>query len=919
MSDPATATHEHVATTGTLLQVGGDAIPVSAVKSTVSNKAGVVKKASGIKHRSHTGGAARFERDSRDSVVFGGDKKTFRKTGFFKGKEGLKQPKFRKTGFALPMKEVLTTNEFFVDYNAARAQIEREAMHRGVPASFTTTQKNAGKQIFHSKKGPAATEGESFCNALERSAELAPDRAALLVERPLPEAGTRDEALPLEQWSVWTYQEYRDDVRSMAISFLNDLKPLKDLPCYQKLSELERASWLENDLDPTVCIFGFNAPEWSISAMAAIYCAGLFCGIYPTDTQEQVQYKVDHSNASVVVVDMTEGEKKYQAVADSLENCPTVQLVLVWGEMNRDQFFGPGKTEKEFTRSDGSVVIVRSWTAQLQRGRDNSDDDSELIDRMESIDPSQCCCLVYTSGTTGWPKGVMLSHDNLSYSGAAACDPEYGWHRTYGSCGEERLVSYLPLSHIAGTICDLLAPLYVTALGRRNKLNPKAEEEGDVGYVSVYFVRPYDMRVGTMKNRILLCRPTVFFGVPRVYEKLMMGVQLVLAKKTKGYVGGCIGALINRARRACLKTYRAMEHDNLDLIAAGDKTALQPNSWSSWWEKILIFKIRKNLGLDQTRIFMTGAAPMPPAVQEFFLSFGIRVSDTYGMSESCAAVTVSQAESSTPMLPVDFYKNLSERRENAKCGVLGKPQAGAELAIMTEKAPGVFVRCPPASNIENPELDSQGEICYRGRHIMLGYLANPRFGADHVREIEEKNRATIDQDGWLHSGDKGCQNFDGFVKLTGRYKELLISAGGENIAPVPIEQSLKALVPGVSNVVMIGDKRQYNVILVTLLVKGNTGELPGTNELMGPALQVSPNCATTLDARDDAIWKEKIESAIKKVNADSVVCANNAWKVQKFAILPRDFSVETGELTGTMKLKRDDIARIWADEIEKLY
>ena len=140
-------------------------------------------------------------------------------------------------------------------------------------------------------------------------------------------------------------------------------------------------------------------------------------------------------------------------------------------------------------------------------------------------------------------------------------------------------------------------------------------------------------------------------------------------------------------------------------------------------------------------------------------------------------------------------------------------------------------------------------MCFRGRHIMMGYMANPDMGKEHVAEIEKKSRETIDDEGWLHSGDKGCMDARGMVKITGRYKELIIGAGGENIAPVPIEEHFKGACLGVSNAMMVGDRRKYNTLLVTLQAEGATGELPGGEALAGLALGVDPEATTVSAAR----------------------------------------------------------------------
>merc|ERR1719263_45008 len=147
-----------------------------------------------------------------------------------------------------------------------------------------------------------------------------------------------------------------------------------------------------------------------------------------------------------------------------------------------------------------------------------------------------------------------------------------------------------------------------------------------------------------------------------------------------------------------------------------------------------------------------------------------------------------------------------------------------------------------------------GELCFRGRNIMMGYMANPDLGAAHVGEIQKKTAETIDKEGWLHSGDKGMITRTGMVMITGRYKELIIGEGGENIAPVPIEDHIKKTCDGINEVMMIGDKRKYNVALITLKAKGANGETPGTDELDMAAARLNPAVKTISAALDDKMW-----------------------------------------------------------------
>merc|ERR1712190_271830 len=168
--------------------------------------------------------------------------------------------------------------------------------------------------------------------------------------------------------------------------------------------------------------------------------------------------------------------------------------------------------------------------------------------------------------------------------------------------------------------------------------------------------------------------------------------------------------------------------------------------------------------------------------------------------------------------------------------------------------------------------------------IMMGYMAQPDLGQAHVQEITKKTAEAIDREGWLHSGDKGMITRQGMVKITGRYKELIIGEGGENIAPVPIEDQIKKSCDGISEVMMVGDKRKYNVALITLKAKGANGEVPGTDQLDAGAARINPSVQTITSAMDDKVWIDAITKAIKKTNANGKLVPNNAFKIQKFCI-----------------------------------
>merc|ERR1719293_84611 len=201
----------------------------------------------------------------------------------------------------------------------------------------------------------------------------------------------------------------------------------------------------------------------------------------------------------------------------------------------------------------------------------------------------------------------------------------------------------------------------------------------------------------------------------------------------------------------------------------------------------------------------------------------------------------------------------------------------------------------------------------------MGYMACPDMGEAHISEIQKKTAEAIDSEGWLHSGDKGMITAQGMTKITGRYKELIIGEGGENIAPVPIEDRVKKMCDGIAEIMMVGDKRKYNVALVTLKAVGANGEVPGTDELDAGAARLNPEVKTISEALKDKSCIDAITAAIKSANENGKVCFNNAAKIQKFTILPANFSELNNELTPTKKLKRAVVQKSYAKIIEKMY
>merc|ERR1712060_415961 len=304
---------------------------------------------------------------------------------------------------------------------------------------------------------------------------------------------------------------------------------------------------------------------------------------------------------------------------------------------------------------------------------------------------------------------------------------------------------------------------------------------------------------------------------------------------------------------------------------------------------------------------LTGAAPIRVDTLEYYGSLGIYINEVYGMSESTAAATLSTDQAH-------------------QWGSCGWQFPGTEVKCFKVDPSDLNKKteCPPAPSLDASEDEFQGEICFRGRGIMMGYLACKDMGDKHVAEIQKKTAETIDAEGWLHSGDKGLKTQAGMIKITGRYKELIIGEGGENIAPVPIEDSVKGLCDAIAECMMIGDKRKYNVALITLKAKGANGESPGTDDLEGSntrslTLADKSKAAKISEAMKDQAWIGCITEAINNTNKNGKVVPNNAFRIGKFMILPHNFSEEGGELTPTKKLKRAVVEKKYAKQIEHLY
>ncbi|XP_031769185.1 long-chain-fatty-acid--CoA ligase ACSBG2 isoform X2 [Galleria mellonella] len=668
-----------------------------------------------------------------------------------------------------------------------------------IPASsYVTTFPEGVVKLRIAPRGIASERPLSVPGLLNQTVARYPDGIAL--------ASKKEDG----KWHKLTYTQYREKVRIIAKAFL-------------KLG-LERYH--------SVCILGFNSEQWFVADLAAIHAGGFAAGIYTTNSAEACFHCLLSSRANICVV---QDKKQLDKILSVRNRLPSLKAIVQWE-----------------APVDTSIPGLYSWEQILEIGQ--KENDTQLDSILKEMAVNECCTLVYTSGTVGAPKAVMLSHDNLTWDafsiGQRVADLQVG----------ERLVSFLPLSHVAAQVVDI----YTTLMHG----------------VTVFFAQP-DALKGSLVETLKEIRPTRFLAVPRVWEK--MHEKIVAVGASSGFFTRYIA---NWAKDKGLKHHLARIDGCLTADMRGLPIDFSTLEMLQYWQqgtsfgykmaKSLVFnKVHYTLGLDKCTTFVTSAAPLSPDIKKFFLSLDIPIMEAFGMSELAGAHTLS------------IYPRF-------KLDSSGEVLGGAETKFGGSPSP-----------------NGPGEIMMNGRHVLMGYL----------NEVEKTNDA-LDSDGWLHSGDIGRLDSHNLLYITGRIKELLITAGGENVAPVPIEQLVQAELPHLGYAVLIGDKRKFLSMIVTLKAKINTETGAALDELESETKRWVASLgskATTISEiynSKDPVVQKAIEDGIKRANKHAI---SNAQKIQKVAILPADFSLASGELGPTLKIKRNVVYEKYKDIIEGFY
>ncbi len=538
-----------------------------------------------------------------------------------------------------------------------------------------------------------------------------------------------------------------------------------------------------------VSIIAENGPEWLYTDLGTMSVGGVTNGIYTTDSPRQVEYIVNDSGTRFFFAG---DEEQLDKILEARARCPGLVKIVVFDVEGLHGF------------ADAQVM---SFDALLELGARYEREHPGAWDSLVEIaKPEDLAILVYTSGTTGPPKGAMLSHRNIIF--------QLGFtdYLTEPRAGDQQL-SFLPLSHVAERSFTIFYPLSTGS--------------------TVNFAESID----TVPDNLREVAPAVFFAVPRIWEKFYSGVALRMREAT-------------RAGRLAYRWAIGVGMRVAECRIQGRRPSLGLRLLYRLADLVALDNVKRSMGLHRARGAATGAAPIAPEMIKWYMALGIDMREVYGQTENCGLATA---------MPAD----------RIKLGTVGVARPDTEVRLST-----------------------QGEILLKGPHVFLGYYKNP-----------ERTAQTI-VDGWLHTGDVGRMDEEGFVTITDRMKDIIITAGGKNVTPSEIENQLK-FSPFISDAVIIGDQRKFLSCLVmidheTVAQFAQEKNVPFTN------------FASLCRAKEvqDLIWSE-----IERVNKQFA----RVETIKKFRLIEQLLTPEDEELTPTMKLKRTFVNRKYKDVIDGMY
>jgi len=535
-----------------------------------------------------------------------------------------------------------------------------------------------------------------------------------------------------------------------------------------------------------VGILSTNRVEWLVGDLAALSLGCVTVPIYPNSIPQQVQYILEHCGAKAIYV---EDGTQLHKVLSVREELPALRHIVV--------------LEGEAPEGEGLI----SWSDLVGLGEGGGAESLEASTlAAEGLDPNSEATIVYTSGTTGPPKGAVISHHNMmamAESLGGALDAGEG----------DSSLSFLPLSHIAERL------------------------QGQIMAIRAGYTVNMGEGLDHVAANLVEVEPTILVCVPRLWEKYFSKIN-----------SGVEGA--SDLRKKLFHWALDAGANAFDERAESGKLSLGTRVRLDIADRLVLGPLRKKLGMARGRSFISGAAPLSAEVGRFFASLGIVIQEVYGQTECVGVCTYNP-----PTKP--------------RFGTVGVPLTGLEVKIAED-----------------------GEILVKGRNVFLGYYKQSEATAETV------------VDGWLHTGDVGEFDEQGYVRITDRKKDIIVTAGGKNVSPQNIENRLKTY-PGVSQVVVVGDKRKFLSCLVTL-------DREGMEELWERQDKKLP--------ADEALAGDKTVRALLQGYVDDVNKGLASYEtLKKFEVLPEDFTVDSGELTPSLKVKRRVIQKRYEQIIDGFY
>ena len=570
-------------------------------------------------------------------------------------------------------------------------------------------------------------------------------------------------------WRSWTWQQTGDAVSEIAHGLMA----------------------LGFEARETASILSNTTVEWVLCDLAVLSAGGVSNGIYPTDAAEQVEYLCADSRTTVLFV---EDDEQLDKALEVRARLPLLKKIIV--------------EDMEGLRDLNDPQVI-SLAALRELGRAHAKQHAgDLQARVAACQPDDLAILVYTSGTTGRPKGAMHSHQGLVYT-------VRGYNTLIARSQADECMCFLPLCHIAERMGGEYFSLYTGA-----KLNFVENPE-------------------TVPENVREIAPTVFTAVPRVWEKFYSGVMITLKEASK-------------LQQAAYAWAIGVGQQVADHVLKGEQVPGGLKLQFRAARLLVLDNVRKLIGIHRARFLVTGAAPISPELVRWYLALGVPMLEVWGMTETCGASTGVPAERMKP-------------------GSIG-----------------------PAAQYNEVRLDPQtSEILVRGPNVFMGYLNLP-----------DKTAETIDADGWLHTGDVGVMDEEGFFRITDRMKDIIITAGGKNITPSELENELK-FSPYVTDAVVIGDKKPYLTVII-MIDQDNVEKFAQDQDV-----PFSNYASLTRAPEVQAL----IQSEIDRVNKKFA----RVEQIKKFFLLDTQLSAEDEELTPTMKLKRKLVQQKYAPQIDAMY